>query len=73
MNINYLPKLYEKKTLLGIIYHTVRCGETIFHISHLYYNTPIEFGKIVNANLDVLCDSNGTPDMFHLPERLVIP
>lgn len=72
-NIHYLPKLYERKTPLGITRHVVSNGETIFLISHKYYKHPALFQNIVLSNLILLCDENGTPDIFHLPQEIAIP
>ncbi len=72
-NIHYLPKLYEVKKPLGILRHIVSNGETIFSISHQYYKHPALFQNIVLSNLSLLCDENGTPDIFHLPSEITIP
>jgi hypothetical protein len=49
--------------------HRVANGDTLWHLAGRYYSNPFQWGKIYNANLNVIKN----PDLIHPSDELVIP
>jgi nucleoid-associated protein YgaU len=49
--------------------HTVKSGESLSKISKHYYNDPMKYNAIFEANKDILKSA----DVIHLGQELVIP
>jgi len=49
--------------------HTVESGETLGKIAKQYFNDPMKYKKIFEANTDILKN----PDLIHPGQELIIP
>ena len=49
--------------------HTVESGETLGKIAKQYFNDPMKYKKIFDANTDILKN----PDLIHPGQELIIP
>lgn len=49
--------------------HTVESGETLGKIAKQYFNDPMKYKTIFNANTDILKN----PDLIHPGQELIIP